>query len=168
MYHMTTFIVILCTFVLYVVMCVGSLCSNKANYARLEKSARKALRMTFNGLIVLGLAFCALSHFEIISSIGYKIFPKHIIDEIRDLMRAFLRTGSVYQAIEIMIAMELLVVEFCLVFSCVGLLVTKVLLPLQQLLCTRLGKVCDTETDVEVAMPRKVRRIFLQFAHLRI
>lgn len=168
MHTTTNFIVILCTFILYVVLCVGGLSSSKANYERLEKSAKRALRMTFYGLLALGLAFLMLSQFKIVSFIGYEMLPAQTISKIRDVMRVVLNTGSVYKAIEIFIAIILLSVEFCLIFSCVGLLVTKALPLLQKLLCTRLGETANADADVEVAMPRKTRRIFLQFANLRI
>ena len=168
MNNTTVFIVILCTFILYVVLCVSNLCSNKNNYVRLEKAAKKALHLTLGGLMVLGLALLLLSQFEMFSKFGYKVLPGHVIDEIRELMRAVLKTNSVRKAIVILIAATLFAVEFCLVFSCVGLFVTKAICLLRKYVTDCLCKVEVPATGAEVAMPHRVRRIFLQFARIRI
>ena len=161
-------ILILCVFGLYGVKHLCELYENGTLKEKVEKAARKALRFTLRGIAFVGLAWLALYMFPVVRRIGFSVFSASAVESIRLLMEVVLDTRSVYAAIQIFASATLFVVELSLVFSIFGFFVTKTPVIPHILEYSRLEKAPEEERCTEVAIPRTFRKIFLNFANLRI
>lgn len=162
------FNLIFCALGLYLVKYVGELYRAGILREKLEKAARKALRFTFYGLVAASFAIFAISQFSWVRDVGFAFFSAEAVASIRLIMQAILDTNSVYAALQIFACVALLLVEFSLIFSIVGFFVVKQLVVPQALECNRVGSETTTERHAEVAAPHVFRKIFLNFANLRI
>ena len=134
----------------------------------IEKAARKALCFALKGIVAVGLACLALSAFPLVSEIGFLMLPADFIDSVRLLLQAVFETHSVYAALQIFAGVALFAVEFSLLFSIIGLFVIKECVIPQLLNYTRRHGGAEARWNAEVKIPRAFRKIFLNFANLRI
>lgn len=162
------FILILCAFGLYGAKYVNEQYRNGVLLEKIERAAKKALRFTLKGIVAVGLALLALSAFPLVREIGFAVLPAKLIETIRLIMQAILETNSVYAAIQIFAGAALLAVECSLIFSIVGLFVVKLPVILRVLECAHIEAKTELRRDTEVALPRIFRKIFLNFANLKI
>ena len=162
------FILIFYTLVSCLVKCGIALWKGESCYKKIQQVSRRALRTTLWWFLALGAVFLFLFNFEVFSKIGHALLPKHTIVIVRRLLHAIFETTSVFKASQAVLYFALLIFEFSLVFACVGLSVTKVMVIFKQLKWTRLGKSVANGRVEKVEAPRVERRLFLGFANLRI
>ena len=167
--HLTAiYILILCALSLYGIKHVQDLYRKGILLEKIEKAARRALRFALKGIAAVGLAWLALSAFPVVSDIGFAMLPTDVIDSVRLLLQAVFETNSVYAAIQIFAGIALFAVEFSLLFSIIGLFVIKECVIPQLLNYTRRHGGAEARWNAEVKIPRAFRKIFLNFANLRI
>lgn len=167
--HLTAiYILILCALSLYGIKYVQDLYHRGILLEKIEKATKKALRFALNGIAAIGLAWLALSAFPVVSEIGFTMLPADLIDAVRLLLQAVFETNSVYAAIQIFASVALFAVEFSLLFSIFGLFVSKEPVIPQLLDQTRRETSKEARWNAEVKIPRAFRKIFLNFANLRI
>ena len=162
------YILILCALGLYGIKHVQDLYRRGILLEKIEKAARRALRFALKGIAAVGLAYLALSAFPLVSEIGFAMLPADFIDASRLLLQALFETNSVYAAIQIFAGVALFAVELSLLFSIVGLFAMKERVLPQELDCVRRDEGKEAQWNTEVKIPRAFRKIFLNFANLRI
>ena len=161
-------ILIISAFLLRLAIVVKKSCQNNTLHQVLEKEARKVLRFLLKGVIAVSLFAFAISQFVILREIGFTLIPETWISKIRALLELFLGTHSVYYSLQIVVGWILLGMEICLVLSFIGVfLVKKFFLPY---ISTEEKWYFDfsTKNHAEVEMPHRKRKIFFQFARIRI
>ena len=168
MNNLIFFILILCALGLYCGKALNQWKGSKSWKMKLEAAAKKALHFTFLGVVSIGLALFVLFAFPFISRIGYAVLSAKTVDMIRSIIDVVFNTRSVYVAIQILAGIMLAAVEFSLIFSVLGFCVAKGLVFLHILEYDRMQKVPEYEPYTEVSIPRTFRKIFLNFANLRI
>ena len=168
MHFTAIYILILCALGLYGLKHVQDLYRRGILLEKIEKASKRALRFALKGIAAIGLAWLALSAFPFVRGIGFAVLPAHLIDSVRLLLQAVFETNSVYAAIQIFAGVALVAVEFSLLFSIFGFFVSKERVIPQMLNCTRRDGVKEAQWNAEVKIPRAFRKIFLNFANLRI
>ncbi len=155
-------------FGLYSVKCVRE--SHDANTLgkTLKTAVKKALYVTLIGIVVVGLACLALYFFPLVRLFGFSIFPEAMIDKMRLVLDIFFDTQSVYAAIEILLSIALAATEVSLIFSILGFFAIKTFgLP-----CIarwlRGEETTEYNKFVETVLSHTPKKLFLNFAHLRI
>lgn len=133
-----------------------------------ERAAKKALRISFLGGIVAGLSCLALSMFPIFRELGFDILSVHFVNLIRWLLQTCFATSSVYSALQIFVGVVLIIVEFCLLFSLFGFVITKRPIELRFTDLRSVEYIEEKKVYVERSLPRAFGKIFLHFANLRI
>ncbi len=161
-------ILIVCAFGLYGVKCLVESYQKGPLVKVLEKAARKALRFTLMGIGVVGVACLALILFPLIRFIGFSLLSGAMIDFIRILLEALFDTQSVYAAIQILASLALFAAEFSLLFSLLGFCVVRMLTFFHLVECSSMEQQTKPRGASDVAIPRAFRKIFLNFANLRI
>ena len=135
---------------------------------KLEHAAQKALRFALLGLAAVGFVCVALYMFPTVRQIGFDLLPVSTEKAIRFLLLTLFETNSVYASLQIFAGIALFVVEFALIFSIVGLFIAKDLVIPQQLECRRMDTEEEMQRSESAVTLRAFRKIFLNFANLRI
>lgn len=134
----------------------------------LEKEAKKALLFAFKGVAVVGLFALAISEFAVVRQIGFLLISEEDIALIRALMEIFLGTNSVYLALGIFASGAAIVLQFAVIFSFVGFLLTKKFFGLYVVREEQLYADVGTECSLQSAELFVKKNILYNFAHLRI
>ena len=161
-------ILILCALALYGIKHLQDLYRRGILLEKIEKATKRALRFALMGIVAVGLACLALSAFPLVSEIGFAVLPTSLIDLMRMLLEVLFDTNSVHASLQLFAGIALLAVECSLLFSIVGLFVIKERIIPQSLDCTRSDKGTETRWNTEWKTPRAFRKMFLNFANLRI
>lgn len=168
MHFTAIYILILCALGMYTIKHFQDLYRRGILLEKVEKASRRALRFALKGIAAVGLAWLALSAFPLVSEIGFAMLPTDFIDAVRLLLQAVFETNSLYAAIQLFAGVALFAVEFSLLFSIVGLFAMKERVIPQMLDCARKDEGKETQWNTEWKIPRASRKIFLNFANLRI
>ena len=135
---------------------------------KLERAAKKVLRFALVGMGAVGFICLALYMFPAVRKIGFTLLPASAEDMIRFVLQLVFETSSVYASLQILAGIALFVAEFALIFSIVGLFIAKDLVFPQELECNRIdGEDCVQSLE-STGNLRASRKIFLNFANLRI
>ena len=162
------FILILVSFVLYVVKCVGAVCKDGFTHKNLERASIKALRATAFGVIAMGLVLLFLVKFDWFSCSGHSLLSKEFIRLVRNILYTVFNTTSVFVVAEIFLLFLSLTVEFTLAVACIGIFAGRKILIFGKLLRARVCSIIKETNIQEVKTPCVSKGLFLGFSNLRI
>lgn len=161
-------ILIMCALNFSIVKDIRHTWRNGKTYEGFKTAARKTMRSILKGVVALGFFALLLSQFKFIRSLGYIHISMAKIEEIRDVLELIFGSYSVYRSIEFLMCVALLFIELCLIFSFVGFLIAKAFVFPYVQTCSRMDQVNAQTSNQKENNPRAERKIFLNFASLRI
>lgn len=155
-------------FFLFSVKHLQECCESGTFEKRLEQLAKNALRITFIGIAAVGVFYLALLFFPLTRTIGFAIIPSGAIIWVRGLFKAIFDTESVYVTLQILVNLALSAAGWSLIFSVFGFVYVKMFFIFRVLRKLLIERNTEQGRCSETAIPRAFKKIFLNFANLRI
>jgi ABC-type phosphate/phosphonate transport system permease subunit len=134
----------------------------------LRMAVKLALRSILVEIVVLGIFVGLLSQFERFREAGFKILSVEAQEKIRDVMKALFDSRSVRAVMEFCINVILSSMGLTLLLSFVGAFISKAFVFPQVLSCSRIKREKEENHAKKVDFPHVTRKIFLNYANLRI
>ncbi len=133
----------------------------------LENGVKRALKLFLIGMLILGLFILAVSQLGFLKKVGFSLLSKEKIQAVRNLMDIVLGTKSVSVAFGIITTWTLLIIEISLIFFFIGTVaVGRFFLPFIKK--EELASMVNAECEKEQKIPFITRKIFFNFANLKI
>lgn len=161
-------ILILCAFNLFIVKRVFDMWRKGKLNEGLRMATKLALRSMLIEVIALGFLSLMLSQFTIVRKVGFDILPVRVEERIRDIMELLFKCRSVRRVGRFCISIVLFSIELSLLFSFAGAIIIKAFVFPQVLSCSRIKREKEENHAKKVDFPHVTRKIFLNYANLRI
>ena len=120
------------------------------------------------GGVAVGFILLALILFPFVRMVGYAVCPVEMIEGAHWLLDLLFETESVYLSLQIVASIAIFVTEFSLLFSVLGLFITKKPIFFFSNQEEKEGESPVIERNQAVSVSFPSQKLFLNFAHLRI